>query len=408
MSAMIEKQHTCVNCGGVFRYRVDPSSMTGGLMVKDRKMVANYPCPTCGIYQPEMVGWSKLWHVLAAAAVMISVPVFLGLGFARTGPALTTLAQVAIGVYVILALVHLGTAFTNINADREENLAYAQEQMLSRRLQLVTAGVEPERPNIPRNLTVGHWPGILMVVLGPAALLYPILYLPEGTDLPSNKDLDPAVVFPGDKVKFTLTSKDAGINGHWMGTPVVRVQNAKELGLPDTLPADAQTEDWGNSLKVSKGTKNEPLRPVIQFTLPKDDRLIGKQIRVAVTLNLTYPAVNGTTMFGAATSFWNYKTTATGTTVITLADAGPRDAARSTYLLGMIGAGVLFVGGMWLAMASWALQLRGSESEIVSAPQPGSAGYPSSDLNFNLAPAVPQHQIDGVDETKWGNRRLPR
>src|SRR5262245_28526836 len=74
--AMIEKQHTCIECGCVFRYAMDPDDWRTRMMsqtMQPRDSIRVYPCPDCGLYQPEMVMWLKVWHPILTMAAFFAL-----------------------------------------------------------------------------------------------------------------------------------------------------------------------------------------------------------------------------------------------------------------------------------------------------------------------------------------------
>ena len=96
------KQHSCVGCGGVFRYLM--RRVLGGRGASrasaaraaaraasraKRSQVDLQPCPQCGLYQPDMVGFRRArWHgwiwIAAMVALVWGLPV--GLLAARLAP----------------------------------------------------------------------------------------------------------------------------------------------------------------------------------------------------------------------------------------------------------------------------------------------------------------------------------
>src|SRR5262245_20983295 len=60
---MSGERHTCNRCGCVFAYGIDPHHWKTPWMsqtMKPEGSVRCYPCPDCGLYQPEMVMWLKV------------------------------------------------------------------------------------------------------------------------------------------------------------------------------------------------------------------------------------------------------------------------------------------------------------------------------------------------------------
>ena len=103
------KEHTCVGCGGAFRYLFKrKKSGSGGTpaaaQANARKAVVNalaheidmQPCPGCGLYQPDMIGAARSRrHWWAFAATLLALLVLLILARAEV-LAYSTATQAAV------------------------------------------------------------------------------------------------------------------------------------------------------------------------------------------------------------------------------------------------------------------------------------------------------------------------
>src|SRR5262245_40780716 len=89
------KQHVCANCGGAFRYRFR-RKVQGEASTKEaaeqsaqlsavttlKSEVDEHPCPTCGVYQPDMIGSRRafrhglLTFLAALAFIALLFPVY--------------------------------------------------------------------------------------------------------------------------------------------------------------------------------------------------------------------------------------------------------------------------------------------------------------------------------------------
>jgi hypothetical protein len=403
MAYFIEKQHTCVGCGCVFRYRVDPESLAGGLMRKDKNMVATHPCPGCGLIQPEMVMWTKVMHVWMLLVTLVAGLVLAGMASAHSGVSANTIAHVGIGAFTLIALIQIGTALANPNSDRQANLALAEKEIAAHRLELVSPPTREQDAAVPKAFTIWGVPGLLLLLPAPLAFAYPLCFPPEDIDLPMNPDLSPSVVAPGDRVSFTFRDvKVKGVTGTiWRGQPTVRVLNAREFGLKDTLVAEGRSDDWGKSFRAPRGSGNAPLKATIHFTIPKDDKLEGKTLRLAIHMPVTYPADNGTDWSGSR-YFKDAHATLTDTLVVKLVPEKAVTASRSVFLPGLAGAGLSLLGAFWLMGMAWRLKWHASASEVVSAP-PAPQAWQSP-----CAPPPGAYDLDRIDQSKWGNRPMRR
>lgn len=407
MSYFFEKQHTCIDCGSVFRYKVDPQSPMGSMMRTDKKAVGLHPCPQCGLLQPEMVMWTKFWHIAALVLTMLAGLVLLGMGMSKSGFPIATLAHVGVGVFAVITLIHVGTALADPNADRQENIEKAQRAITSRKLELVSAGTYDGPSRRPRNFTIFHAFGLLLVLAGPLTFFYPICYPTQGAEVPTNPDLNPSIVGPGDDVSFTFKKSTVqSIAGIYRGTPTIRVLNAKEFGLPETFSGEGSDRQWADTLRVPKGSSNTSLTPTIKFRLPKSDKLEGKTLRLSITMPVKYPVMHGST-WTFDKGFEDKNTTFAETIVVKFAQESVIAEAHNTWAIAMIGPGVAFLGGLWLTGLASQLQLRyASLSEIVS--EPTATSWTSSPGDCSAVPAASRAALENYDGSKWGERPLQR
>ncbi|MFO0844917.1 MAG: hypothetical protein U0797_21400 [Gemmataceae bacterium] len=422
---MIEKRHTCNRCGCVFTYGIDPRHWKTPWMsqtMRPEGSVRCYPCPDCGLYQPEMVMWLKVALPLTLFAAFFGLLTLWAVGMANGGANAVTAAQVGVGLFAVYALFQVGTVFHNPNADLAENRRVAKQMIKERRLEVVNPGDPEAVAPPPRNVGLRHVPGLLLVLAGPAGFVLSILYLSDREPPPANEHCSPSVVVDGARVRLTCTSCTAqGVGGDiWRGTPTVRVLNAKALGLPETLPAEGSNCQWGEKFSVRKNAVNQPIQPVIEFTLPGNAKLANQTVRLAVTMPITYPAmVQQAGLIPDFTSskkyFFDYNSTVSEQVALKVADEAAVRATRNGFLVGLVGGVGAFLGGMWLTTVAWCLLLGASKSEVVRDGEPGPATEPEAD------PCPPSRMRNGYellgldnptpavgdfDRTKWGNRRL--
>jgi hypothetical protein len=191
-------------------------------------------------------------------------------------------------------------------------------------------------------------------------------------DAPTNPNLDPVIVSPGDRVSFTFPNvKEKGLTGRiWNGQPVVRVLNAKALGIPETLSAEGSNQDWGTKLFVPKRSYERPLEVTIHFTVPNKPELAGKSLNLSIHMPVRYPviAMHSSPFFEGR--FANRKTTLRDSFVVNLADPNLVEASRGTYLVGVAGGGVFLLGSFWLSTLAYGLRKQASSSAVLSAPPP--------------------------------------
>src|SRR5438128_1474469 len=69
-------EDVCVGCGGVYRY---PAQRAKFHQRRPKSRLAMRPCPTCGLYQPDMIGKQRLWQHLLLGLGAAGVAAFLGI-----------------------------------------------------------------------------------------------------------------------------------------------------------------------------------------------------------------------------------------------------------------------------------------------------------------------------------------
>jgi hypothetical protein len=122
----LDKQHTCAACGCVFRYTVHKTvAATGmtqaraeanlqalarqqvqGWQADPASLVETHPCPSCGLIQPEMVGWTRISHAIACGLAVVYLLFFAasnGEWKESASPTLSELALVGVGLFAVLA-----------------------------------------------------------------------------------------------------------------------------------------------------------------------------------------------------------------------------------------------------------------------------------------------------------------
>jgi hypothetical protein len=375
----IDKQHTCVGCGCVFRYTLDLSEPGPAFMStiasKPADVVATHPCPGCGLIQPEMVLWSKVCHPLTSLLALLALIVFAALGLVPGGPSPALCAQMAIAAFATLALIHFATAFANPNRNPDANLSLAKKEIAAGKLVLVRAGSSEQQGRPPGNLGFWHVLALLLLLVGPLAFIHPATALAEVPDTPTNPGLDPEVITPGDRVSFTFRNvKEKGVTGQiWKGRPTVRVINAKALGIPETLVAEGSDQDWGSTLHVPKGSYNQPLDVTIHFTIPNKPELVGKSIALTITMRVKYPEMWGSSSWIPApapfgSSFANRTINLSDSMIVKVADNQQVQASKGAYLIGVFGGSVFLLGSLVLTALTLHLRNHASPSEVLPAP----------------------------------------
>jgi hypothetical protein len=301
------KEHTCVGCGSTFRYLfkqqgvgTGPTEQAAGEAARRaaarslQKEIGMEPCPSCGTYQPDMVGDAEAgFHSLLLVVVALALGVLVVLG-ACNYLSLSLVTWIAVGLCALAALGHFRLARSNPNRDLEANRQEARKAVEAKTLLLETPGQpgSPPPQARPKTFGVGHWLAFLLLSLGIVALAAPeALRLACGW--PLNRDCYPMVVGPGDAPYIYFPDEVTSLKGLWNGEATAEVLNARELGLTDArLPADGQHDHWG-SIMFGKRVRAKTARLWASVAIPETEELVHKNMKIRINLNIKYPAESG-------------------------------------------------------------------------------------------------------------------
>jgi hypothetical protein len=367
------KQHTCLCCDCVYRYKMErKGEATAGLaeyaqsmaeqkaLLAVKKEVDVHPCPTCGLVQPEMGASQKmLSHGIVALATFLLVP-FIIIPAAANGITLHLAGMIAASVAGIAWLVHLLTALDNPNGNRAENRKKAKSEVDTGQVEVVQPGTADKNKPVPGNLRATHALTLLGILLSVPAFLAPV-YVKETENLPTDPDLPPFVIAPGDEVRVTFPAQHniQCVSGLWHGNARARILNASEAAGLTILPAATQTDSWGEGIFVKSSEKNLTRSLHATVKIPKEAKLGGKTLRVEVGLDVTYPSV------ALNNTFTNRKAAASHIVTIQLANLAAcqtyRDAFAAGTTLGLLGC---VGGGLGLFGLAFQLRSRARPTEI--------------------------------------------
>jgi hypothetical protein len=335
------------------------------LLSQPERAVEKHPCPCCGLIQPGMKQWARIGHSGVFLFGALAMLILFGISREEVSP---VLAWAGVVIFAAVAVAHAVVAYYDPDRDRSANLAQAKQELAAGKLKLVRPGTPGEADRAPAHVTAWHMLALLLVVPAPLAFFYPLSYRAKNP-LPANPGLVPQVVNPGDQVRHLITGIQAQGLGPWYGPITVRVLNAKEVGAPETLPASGGDKPWDNKVKVTTfggpgPLKNEPLRALIQFALPPDQALAGKTLRLGVTINMTYAALQGKAAFQDETA------TVSTTLLVRLADPGYTQGLVQAFMVGLAGAALSSLGGLMLVLLAWRPVMKAAPGEEVVLSEP--------------------------------------
>ncbi|HZY87212.1 MAG TPA: hypothetical protein VFE78_20415 [Gemmataceae bacterium] len=400
------KEHTCVGCGGAFRYLFKrKKSGSGGspaaAQANARKAVANalahevdlQPCPGCGLYQPDMIGTARArrhWWVFAATLVLLLTLLILALTEVL---AYSTAAWVAAAGAAAVLLVHLLIDANNPNRDLEANLRLAQSRVEAGDL-WVPRAANPNPGEAEAFAGSGWSPAntVACALLGLAVLAF---LLPEALRMvrgwPQNRQWFPVVAGPGDEVYTYFPDKITSVKGYWSGQPTARVENWQELGLASpTLGASSKSDNWGGTIRIgSKESKTSTNTVWVKVKLPPGATLEGKTLKLKMDLAVRYPELQKQ---GGKDSYQDAGTSFSHSANVRLGSAKAGERYRSWWWGGMLtGAALLVVASVLVARLASALRQKALPTEIfVPGQGEGQAGEEGIQAPPEAAPPPPR------------------
>lgn len=363
--ARFEKQHTCSACGCVYRYPLQGGTLK---FAEPAKAADSHPCPSCGLIQADMILWSKMAHPIAMGVGLCVLLVLAVASAARAG-SYGLLAEIGMVVFGVLALTHLATVFIDPNADRTANRELAEREVAAGKVMVVEPGRGDGWQRPPRNVGIVHLLALLPILAAPAAFFYSKQQLGGTAAAPSNPELSPSQIAPGDRVTYRIDNLTIqAVDNAWRGTPVVTVVNADVLGIDGRLAAEGSDRQWDKTLKVSFASfVNTKLVPTIAFTIPRDEKLSGKVLKVHVQLPIKYAYLGGFNpeALGART-FLDDATTISRNLDVKLVDIAGHRAQQEVLLIGLGGGLAAVVGGLALTLLALRLRRQALPSELLS------------------------------------------
>lgn len=306
-------------------------------------IVESYPCPSCGTIQPDMVAGPKAWwHGLLAALSLVPLAVLLAFGtgtLANNGPSTDTCSLLAGGVAVVFAGLHLSVVLYNPNSKLKVNQLRAEHYVTAFRMERVKSGGIVDLTKVPTSLGLGQSVVLIVQFLSALAMLAAV-FLRTMHGWPRNTDLRPELLGPGDVVRAEMPARHVlSAKGNWQGEATAVVLNATELGTPSTLPVSCHAGSWRDFLGFRPDGNAVPIYPWVHLTLPDEEAIGGRTLRIRVYLFITYAA--SSMEKGKPTE----KTVVSRDLSIHLVERSTRQAYWLAWLSGSIGGLLGCVGG---------------------------------------------------------------
>lgn len=304
------KEHTCTNCGSVFRYPIsrkvtgsgyspmeaEVHAMTlGGTVLA--KAVDTHPCPLCGRIQSEMIAiWRARWHRRALWFFIIAqvLPVYLA-GWEGVSNGFV-IACTEVLIWFVALSMNLLALFWAPGRSRGLEMARARTEIAAGKLVLVEAGSGRVSATGGQALASRHrLPVVLFLAFGGFGLgVAEMVRLNAGW--PSNPDWRPEIISPGDTVRISYPYDLASLGGFWSATAWVREAkiDGKALAI-EQFRTRSSNQFWGETISRKRGQDpNVICKPWQDLTIPSFPDLAGKKLDLLLQLDLTYPELSGT------------------------------------------------------------------------------------------------------------------
>ncbi|HEX5273430.1 MAG TPA: hypothetical protein VFW33_23195 [Gemmataceae bacterium] len=334
-------EYTCVGCGGGFRYttRRTRTQQRAWPMVKMR------PCPTCGLYQPDMVGWQRAKLHLLIACGASAVTTFLGLIGAGRGLPEWRTTWMAAAVALLAFLGQIALLFWNPNHNPGANRNKAKGLLRQGRLESLR-GETPDlaKDELPRpRMGVGTAFALSALALGIVPFASAEL-VRLALGWPLNREWYPAVVGPGDESRFYFPDTVSCLGPMWNGRADAELLNAGELGLgEERFEVTTSRTTWGKEIRFDDKPVRAAVQPWVDLRIPDAPQLGGKDLRVKLDLVVTFPQDQGTHFVNAQRDF-------TDTPVLRLADR-----PRAGFIYRVLCRAGTWGGAAWQLLASLVL-----------------------------------------------------
>lgn len=300
------KEHDCVGCGGTFRYSFQrkatgmgatgPAASEAAMqsLALTAKHDADFrPCPSCGLYQPDMVGGRKAtiygW-LLAGFAIAIGIVAIVALIMSDSSSLqLPWITGITAGLAALVILTSIWAIFHNPNRNKQANLGAAQGPIIKEELLLVQAGDASQGEATPPGVvSAGHHLALVLLFIGLG-----LIVLGEGTRLargwPLNKQCFPQVVGPGDTPCVYLPDELSCVQGMWNGSGTATVVRPAEFGLKvPKLLASTKNSTWGNRIS-GKDVSNSTRQLYMYVQIPESGALSGRTLPLLINMHANYP-----------------------------------------------------------------------------------------------------------------------
>jgi hypothetical protein len=375
------KQHICQGCGANYSYLLQRKAVgTDGTAERARKNMQKrieyitqsdtdmQPCPTCGMYQYDMIGQRRARSRLQffwIALIAISTVLILRACYAMQATTLTWIAG-AVSGFVILAQLLLETSNANRNLDANKQKAD----------QLVAAGTlrhTPAAQNLSLTNQLATPSRSIQHLLGLALLLFSFVLVIAPTagitvlHWPVNNQCYPPVVGPTDTTRIYLPGKISSVKGYWRGQPAVKVSYPGGPEDGEEAQASTNQNNWGSTISdVKSSEESSTSHPWVEVTMPETAKLAGKAVHCEIDLSLEFPQMSGGSSFTTQSDEMKHSLD------ITLAQRGAGSLYNTLWWGGTAGGGALALfASLVLYSQAKSLRKRANPTQVFTAEPAG-------------------------------------
>jgi hypothetical protein len=307
VTAKCWKQHTCLLCGAVYRYKIErkrqaqastiPVAQQRASAAVQKALEKEYdkrPCPHCGLLQPEMIGQSKrsTHGCLMSLTVLLAGVLAILTGTDALG--IKSILYIAVGVAGLLALLHISAALNNPNVSLERNLSSAAGSTSAGVTQLIQPGAADKPASVPMSQS---GVGLAFVLLLSGLVLLGLAEIKRSTSgWAYNDRWYPPVAGPGDTARFYFGQSISSVKGYWnANSATASAANSAELGLTpsDVFVGTSKKDSWGSRISAKNSEKTSSSSLYMDVTMPRNPKLQGETAQMNMDLTVTYPAMSG-------------------------------------------------------------------------------------------------------------------
>ena len=304
-----EKEHTCAGCGAVYSYPLVctiAGSSTNSEQAARKQAEANaaaaikkkielHPCPTCGLYQPDMVAKQrKVRHLtilivgsIVAMITLLGASADFAIELSFTALQANTATIVMVLITAAAFASYLLVEFTNPNADPSSNARLSAAAVSRGAIRHVPGRTGPPLADLihPPKSTA-HRLALPIVLLG-VALIGSSAVIRSMNHWPLNPDCVPSVVGAGDNVRIYMRESVDTVSAFWRGEPKVTFTTEKNSSpISANASAPGRGKNWEGNGVIFMGT-TEAIVPCVDILVPQS--LTGKTANCAIDLDLIYP-----------------------------------------------------------------------------------------------------------------------